>query len=156
MEWWLSISWDQEEHEYPEGHSGLIDVVVVVNSDILEGLFSNVCINLPLLQAGLIYRCLIFPSTPVSQNSELRTQKMIYLIFNPNITFCISFNKYIKLINNFGLGRHLFSMSKFKIFPMPISEFQRLSTVTISKSSMSNVKISKSSMSNVTIRALLR
>ncbi len=28
-------------------------------------------------------------------------------LFNPNITFCISLNKYIKLINSFGFGRHL-------------------------------------------------
>ncbi len=28
-------------------------------------------------------------------------------LFNPNITFSIFFNKYITLINNFGLGRHL-------------------------------------------------
>ncbi len=40
---------------------------------------------------------------PRNQNSEND-------LFNPNITFCISFNmfnKYIKLINSFGLGRHL-------------------------------------------------
>ncbi len=28
-------------------------------------------------------------------------------LFNQNITFYISLNKYIKLINSFGLGRHL-------------------------------------------------
>ncbi len=36
----------------------------------------------------------------VTQNSEND-------LFNPNITSCISFNKYIKLINIFVLGRHL-------------------------------------------------
>ncbi len=41
------------------------------------------------------------------QNSELRTQNSENDLFNQNITFCISFYKYIKLINNFGLGRHL-------------------------------------------------
>ncbi len=42
-----------------------------------------------------------------TKNSELRTQNSENYLFNPNITFCIFFNKYIKLINNFGLGRHL-------------------------------------------------
>ncbi len=37
----------------------------------------------------------------------LRTQHSENDLFNPNITFCISLNKYIKLINCFGLGRHL-------------------------------------------------
>ncbi len=37
----------------------------------------------------------------------LRTQNSENYLFNPNITFCISFNKYIKLINSFVLGRHL-------------------------------------------------
>ncbi len=39
--------------------------------------------------------------------SELRTQNSENDLFNPNITFYISLNKYIKLINSFGLGRHL-------------------------------------------------
>ncbi len=39
----------------------------------------------------------VFPYTQNSEND----------LFNPNITFCISCNKYIKLINSFGLGRHL-------------------------------------------------
>ncbi len=39
--------------------------------------------------------------------TELRTQNSENDLFNLNITFCISFNKYIKLINNLGLGRHL-------------------------------------------------
>ncbi len=37
-----------------------------------------------------------------NENSELRKW-----FINPNITFYISLNKYIKLINSFGLGRHL-------------------------------------------------
>ncbi len=38
---------------------------------------------------------------------SLRTQNSENDLFNPNITFYISLNKYIKLINIFGLGRHL-------------------------------------------------
>ncbi len=36
-----------------------------------------------------------------------RTQNSENDLFNPNITFCISFNKYIKLIKRFVLGRHM-------------------------------------------------
>ncbi len=43
----------------------------------------------------------------VLQISELRTQNSENDSFNTNITFCISLNKYIKLINSFGLGRHM-------------------------------------------------
>ncbi len=43
----------------------------------------------------------------VSFLKELRTQNSENDLFNPNITFCISLNKYIKLINSFGLRRHL-------------------------------------------------
>ncbi len=43
----------------------------------------------------------------MQQNSELITQKSENDLFNPNITFYISLNKYIKLINSFGLGRQL-------------------------------------------------
>ncbi len=39
--------------------------------------------------------------------SELRTQNSENDLFNPNITFYISLNKYIMFINNFGLGRDL-------------------------------------------------
>ncbi len=39
--------------------------------------------------------------------SGFTTQNSENYLFNPNITFCISLNKYIKLINSFGLGRHL-------------------------------------------------
>ncbi len=43
-----------------------------------------------------------------TERSDLRTQNSENYLFNLNITFCISFNKYIKLINSFGLGIHLF------------------------------------------------
>ncbi len=43
----------------------------------------------------------------ITQNSELRTQNSENYLFNPNITFYISLNEYIKLINSFGFGRHL-------------------------------------------------
>ncbi len=36
-----------------------------------------------------------------------RTQNSENDLCNPNITFYISLNKYIKLFNSFGLGRHL-------------------------------------------------
>ncbi len=39
-----------------------------------------------------------------SQNSELRTQKMIYLI---QILHFVSPLTHIKLVNSFGLGEHL-------------------------------------------------
>ncbi len=39
--------------------------------------------------------------------AELRNQKSEMIYLKPNITFYISLSKYIKLINSFGLGRHL-------------------------------------------------
>ncbi len=38
---------------------------------------------------------------------ELKTQNSENDLFNPNIKFYISLNKYVKLINSFGLGKHL-------------------------------------------------
>ncbi len=38
---------------------------------------------------------------------ELRTQNSENDLFNSNITFYTPLNKYIKLINSFGLRRHL-------------------------------------------------
>ncbi len=40
---------------------------------------------------------------------QLRTQNSENEVFNPNITFYISSNKCIELIDNIGLGRHLLS-----------------------------------------------
>ncbi len=41
------------------------------------------------------------------QHSHIHSTKLSFDdLFNPNITFYISLNKYIKFINSFGVGRH--------------------------------------------------
>ncbi len=40
-------------------------------------------------------------------SQQLKTQNSGNYLFNPNIHFTSPLNKYIKLINSFGLGRHL-------------------------------------------------
>ncbi len=45
--------------------------------------------------------------TPVTGTDGILPQNSENYLFNPNITFYISLNKYIKLINSFGLEKYL-------------------------------------------------